>query len=77
VGKALNVCVIKTTKQLETLDTAINKKPLAPVDDIYSRVFTTFTIDKSIDLLHKSAQLYSSNPKKMGEWIVFMQTTFA
>lgn len=40
-------------------------------------MLSKFPIEKTIDLLHKGAAMFTSNPNKMGEWINFLQSSFA
>ena len=44
---------------------------------IIELVLAKFQVDKTVALLHKSASMFASNPSKMGEWINFLQTSFA
>ena len=36
-----------------------------------------FPVDRTTELLHRSAALFSTNPNKMGEWVQFMQNSLA
>ena len=40
-------------------------------------IVARFETEKTIELLHKSAALFSQNQSKMGEWINFIQNSFA
>mmetsp|Transcript_7844 Transcript_7844/g.15028 ORF Transcript_7844/g.15028 Transcript_7844/m.15028 type:complete len:225 (+) Transcript_7844:9772-10446(+) len=53
----------------------------APPSEKYSSLFeliiAKFSPEKTSEIMRKSASLFASNPTKMGEWISFMQSSFA
>jgi hypothetical protein len=44
---------------------------------LFELILAKFGPDKTSDIMRRSASLFASNPAKMGEWISFMQASFA
>ncbi|CAG9318938.1 unnamed protein product [Blepharisma stoltei] len=82
IGKPFEEKLLNATKTLLTLkkQTEIatssqgQQEKFSSVEELISN---TFQIDKTVMLLNKGAALLASNPQKMGEYINFMQTSFA
>lgn len=80
--QSLETRVVNTVKTLLALQKSTeistsSKQQQEKYKNISELVVGKFPVDKTIELLHRSAALFSTNPNKMGEWVQFMQNSLA
>jgi hypothetical protein len=71
--------IIKTLLGLQKTTEISTSQP--PPDEkfasLFSLILAKFTPEMTADIMRKSASLFASNPKKMGEWVSFLQASFS
>ena len=80
--QALENRVVNTVKTLLALQrtteiSTSSKQQQEKYKSISELVMAKFPVDRTTELLHRSAALFSTNPNKMGEWVQFMQNSLA
>lgn len=81
-GSLLEQDLMATVKTLLGLQRSTEiSRTQAPPSEKFSTLFelilAKFSPEKTSEIMRKSASLFASSPAKMGEWISFMQTSFA